>query len=117
MIQEKMLVSGCVGETAGFNTQLLYFTCSSLTEDDRYLFLITDRTGSPNVAVRDLRTGEERVLTDNRNGIMKSYVYFDGQPGRDSVRRACRLTRGAALRTTFRTTRSAAWILREEAGC
>lgn len=65
-----------------YDTQLLYFTCSSLSGDDRRLYLITDRTGSPNAAVRDLSTGEERILTDNRKGTLKSYVYFDGAEGR-----------------------------------
>lgn len=65
-----------------YNTQLLYFTCSSLSADDRYLYLLSDRTGSPNVVVKDLLTGEERVLTCNTGGIMKSYVYFDGAEGR-----------------------------------
>ena len=81
-VRDRILVSGCEGEENGYNTQLLYFTCSSLTADDRYLFLISDRGGSPNIVVRDLASGEERVLTDNRAGIMKSYVYFDCEPGK-----------------------------------
>lgn len=107
-LRERQLVSGCAGEENGYNTQLLYFTCSSLTRDDRYLFMISDRpgraisagttsgadqsnpdcvgtaggSGSPNVWVKDLQTGEERQLSDNRGGIMKSYVYFDGTPGK-----------------------------------
>lgn len=40
--------------------------------------MLTDRTGHPNVMVRDMATGEERILTDNRKGTLKSYVYFDG---------------------------------------
>ena len=43
--------------------------------------MISDKTGSPNVIVRDLVTGEETYLTDNHKGILKSYVYFDGTPG------------------------------------
>lgn len=81
-IRDRIPVSGCEGEENGYNTQLLYFTCSSLTRDDRYLFLITDKGGSPNIMVRDLLTGKERILTDNTDGIMKSYVYFDCNPGR-----------------------------------
>ncbi|MDO4804604.1 MAG: hypothetical protein Q4A32_07275 [Lachnospiraceae bacterium] len=80
-MREKILVSGCPGEENGYNTQLLYFTCSSLSRDDRYLFMITDKGGSPNIMVHDFLTGEERILTQNRNGIMKSYVYFDCRPG------------------------------------
>lgn len=37
-----------------YNTQMLYFTCSSLSADDRYLYLISDRTGVPNVFRHDL---------------------------------------------------------------
>ena len=73
----QMLVSGCADRDS-WNTQLLYFTCSSLSRDDRRIYLLSDRSGDPNVVVRDLLTGEERILTDNRNGTLKSYVYFDG---------------------------------------
>lgn len=80
-VRSRILVSGCEGEENGYNTQLLYFTCSSLSRDDRYLFLITDKGGSPNVCVKDLLTGDETILTHNENGVMKSYVYFDCRPG------------------------------------
>lgn len=76
-MQTSVLVSG----SDDYNTQMLYFTCSSLSADDRYLFMISDRTGDPNVVAKDLATGEETVLTDNREGCLKSYVYFDGRPG------------------------------------
>lgn len=68
-----------VSRTAGSNTQMLYFTCSSLSADDRRIYLISDRDGSPNVYVRDLQTGTERRLTANTAGTLKSYVYFDGE--------------------------------------
>lgn len=64
------------------NTQMLYFTCSSLSADDGTIFLISDRTGSPNVYAHTLATGEERVLTRNTGGTLKSYVYFDGTQNR-----------------------------------
>ena len=73
----QMLVSGCADRDA-YDTQLLYFTCSSLGRDDRRIYLLSDRNGSPNVVVKDLSTGEERILTDNQKGTLKSYVYFDG---------------------------------------
>lgn len=73
----RMLVSGCA-DRGDYDTQLLYFTCSSLAEGDRQVVMISDRTGSPNVIVRDMETGEERILTQNTKGILKSYVYFDG---------------------------------------
>ena len=76
-LQERVLVAGERDE-GGYDTQLLYFTCSSLSSDDRRLYTISGQGGNPNVVVKDLGTGEERVLTDNRNGILKSYVYFDG---------------------------------------
>ena len=42
-VRNRELVCGCEGEENGYNTQLLYFTCSPLTRDDRTLFLITDK--------------------------------------------------------------------------
>ncbi len=77
-MKNKQLISG--GD--GFDTQLLYFTCSSLSDDDRYLYVISNRTGCPNVFVHDMETGEERQLTNNKNGVLKSYVYFDCTPHR-----------------------------------
>lgn len=65
----------------GANTQMLYFTSSSLSADDERIYLISDRDGHANVYVRDLRTGAERQLTHNTQGIMRSYVYFDGVKG------------------------------------
>ena len=65
MVGERLLVSGCVNEADGFDTQLLYFTCSSLSRDDKRLYVISNRDGHPNVYVRNLATGEERRLTDN----------------------------------------------------
>ena len=82
MLKERTLVSGCQDETNGYDTQLLYFTCSSVNRDDRRLYLISDRDGHPNVFVKDLASGEERQLTCNHHGILKSYVYFDGKPGK-----------------------------------
>lgn len=72
----------CVTATSQANNQLLYFTSSSLTSDDRTLILISDRTGQPNLFALDQQTGQERQLTDNREGFLKSYVYFDGIPNR-----------------------------------
>lgn len=71
--------------------QLLYFTSTSLTADDRVIVFISDRAGraDPNVFARDLASGRQWQLTDNREGYLKSYVYFDGRPftglGRASV--------------------------------
>ncbi|MCI6886899.1 MAG: hypothetical protein MR868_06575, partial [Lachnospiraceae bacterium] len=73
----RILVSDCLGRQE-FNTQLLYFTCSSLAKHDERIYLMSDQGGSPNVIVRDLFTGQEKKLTNNTKGILKSYVYFDG---------------------------------------
>ena len=81
-MQERQLISGCHDDSTGYNTQLLYFTCSSLSADDQRIYLISDKDGHPNVYVKDLNSGVEQRLTDNRHGILKSYVYFDGNPGR-----------------------------------
>ena len=62
------------------NEQLLYFTSSSLLSDDRQLIFLSDRTGCPNIFWRDMESGEERQLTSNTAGSLKSYVYFDGLP-------------------------------------
>jgi hypothetical protein len=64
------------------NEQLLYFTSTSLTTDDRRLVVMSDRTGHPNLFDRDLVTGAERQLTHNAEGHLKSYVYFFGEPYR-----------------------------------
>ena len=39
-LRQRFLVSG----SDDYNTQLLYFTCSSLSADDRYIYLLSDRT-------------------------------------------------------------------------
>lgn len=62
------------------NEQLLYFTSTSLLQDDRHLIFLSDRSGNPNIFIRDLKTGEERQLSANNEGFLKSYVYFDGIP-------------------------------------
>lgn len=64
------------------NEQLVYFTSTSLLAGDRELVFISDRTGSPNLFWRDMQSGAERQLTRNRDGHLKSYVYFDGRPYR-----------------------------------
>jgi hypothetical protein len=64
------------------NNQLLYFTSPSLTADDKHLVFMSDRTGNPNLFARDLVTGVDRQLTTNTEGVLKSYVYFDGTPYR-----------------------------------
>lgn len=62
--------------------QLLYFTSSSLLGDDRRLIFISERTGHPNLFLRDLQTGAERQLTTNSEGTLKSSAYYHGNPYR-----------------------------------
>lgn len=64
------------------NEQLLYFTASSLAANDQILWFISDRTGEPNVFYRNLTTGAEKQLSQNHEGFLKSYVYFNGNPDR-----------------------------------
>ena len=64
------------------NEQLLYFTSSSLLKDDSYLAFLSDRTGYPNIFARNLKSGDEIQLSKNQEGVLKSYVYFDGIPYR-----------------------------------
>ena len=71
-----------VTNAAGANDQLLYFTSSSLDLQNDHLVFISDRTGDPNLFVRDLHGGEERQLTHNTSGTLKSYVYFGGNDRR-----------------------------------
>ena len=76
-------ISPAVRVTDGLaNDQLLYFTSPSLLADDRRLVFISDRTGQPNLFLRNLVTGEQWQLSRNTEGFLKSYVYFDGTPYR-----------------------------------
>jgi hypothetical protein len=62
-----------------WDAQLLYFTCSSLTNDDRFLFLISNKDGNPNIYRFELETNRMKQLSFNTDGYLRSYVYFDGQ--------------------------------------
>lgn len=64
------------------NNQLLYFTSPSLARGGKQVCYIGDRTGHPNLYTLNLETGEERQLTFQSEGMLRSYVYFDGQPFR-----------------------------------
>ncbi len=58
--------------------QHLYFTSPSVTADDRWIVFLTERTGHPNLAVIDRRSGGIRMLTNNTSGLLRSYVYATG---------------------------------------
>jgi len=61
--------------------QLLYFTTSSVTTDARHLVAVRESAdGHPNIVSVNLKTNVERELTNNRDGTLKSYVYFRGNP-------------------------------------
>ncbi len=79
-VKSKAAEPRCVTGSPQANDQLLYFTSTSLLADDCRLVFISDRTGHPNIFLRDMKTGEERQLTSNKEGRLKSYVYFNGQP-------------------------------------
>lgn len=74
------------------NDQLLYFTSSSLTADDRTLVFISDRDSAipkdqdpranVNLYALDRDSGAVRRLTGNEDGYLRSYVYFEGLPYR-----------------------------------
>jgi oligogalacturonide lyase len=70
----------CVTGSPQANDQLLYFTSTSLLVDDQHLILLSDRSGNPNIYIRNLKTGKDKQLTFNTEGSLKSYVYFDGNP-------------------------------------
>lgn len=86
--------------------QLLYFTTPSVTADGRTLVVVRDDEGNPNLWALDLATRAARPLTTNREGVLKSYVYFRGQPNRgfskasvslDPVRRRVFYVQGCEL--------------------
>ena len=61
------------------NNQLLYFTSTSLLSDDKGLVFLSDRSGNPNIFYKNLVTKEEKQLTYNEEGVLKSAVYFWGK--------------------------------------
>jgi len=58
--------------------QHLYFTSLSVTTDDRWLTIISDRDGNPNLYAIDRRDGAMRRLSHNESGLLRSYVYPTG---------------------------------------
>lgn len=62
--------------------QLLYFTSTSLSADGRHVVAIGEAEGHPNLFRVDLSSGALTQLTQNRDGVLRSYVYFDGTPYR-----------------------------------
>ncbi len=56
----------------------LYFTSHSVTADGRWLVFLSDRDGHPNLYKIERADGSIRQLSDNRCGILRSYVYPQG---------------------------------------
>jgi hypothetical protein len=62
--------------------QHLYFTSPSVTADDRWLVMLSERDGHPNLWAIDRRDGTLRRLTANASGLLRSYVYpYGGDSG------------------------------------
>lgn len=57
----------------------LYFTSPSVTRDGRWLVFLSDRQGDPNLFAIDRRDGSILRLSDNNEGLLRSYVYPLGQ--------------------------------------
>lgn len=58
--------------------QHLYFTSPTITSDGRWLAIISERDGHPNVGVIDRADGSYRAVSANRDGLLRGYVYPRG---------------------------------------
>ncbi len=58
--------------------QHLYFTSPSVTADDRWLTILSDRSGSPNLYAIDRGDGTIHQISHNEKGLLRSYVYPQG---------------------------------------
>ncbi|MBI1337259.1 MAG: hypothetical protein GC164_09900 [Phycisphaera sp.] len=62
--------------------QHLYFTSPSVTVDDRWMTIISERTGHPNLFAINRTTGELHQISDNKAGLLHAYVYpYGGDTG------------------------------------
>jgi Tol biopolymer transport system component len=62
--------------------QHLYFTTPSVTSDGRWLVLISERSGHPNLYGLERATGRMRPLTANASGTRRAYCYpYGGEAG------------------------------------
>lgn len=59
------------------NDQHLYFTSPSVTDDDKYLIIISEREGKPDLYCIDRNSGKISKIT-NSKGLLKSYTYPQG---------------------------------------
>lgn len=60
------------------NDQHLYFTSPSITDDDKYLVIISERNGNPNLFYINRITHEIKQIS-NSKGLLKSYTYPQGK--------------------------------------
>lgn len=56
----------------------LYFTSNSFSEDNESIMFISNCDQNSNIFKISLLDGEAQQLTDNQDGYLKSYVYYDG---------------------------------------
>jgi hypothetical protein len=66
--------------TADGRSQHLYFTCPSITADDRWLVVLSERDGGAGLWAADRSAGTWRRLDRNRNGIRRAYCHPLGGP-------------------------------------
>ena len=60
------------------NNQLIYFTSRCVTSDNKYLIYICETNGNPNIHALNIQNGMTIVLSDNNDGYLRSYQYFNG---------------------------------------
>ena len=62
-----------------FDCQMLYFTSSSCLRNNNGIVFIGEKNENPNVYWKEFSTGKVTKISQNNDGIMKSYVYFNGE--------------------------------------
>ena len=73
-----MIDAEIVLKEKGVNYQMLYFTSSSLSSDDEILYGMSDKNGKENIFSYNLKSKKFKIISDNKEGILRSYVYFSG---------------------------------------
>ena len=73
-----MNIAESVLKEDGVDYQMLYFTCSSLYFDDSLLYGMSNKNGYENIFSYNLKNKEFKILSNNRDGLLRSYVYFFG---------------------------------------
>jgi len=60
-----------------YKDQHLYFTSPSVTDDNQYLIILSERNGRPNLYSIDRKSFEMEQITDSK-GLLRSYTYPKG---------------------------------------